>query len=51
MDFRQICELAKEFDEKLQLATETCDLAKRDRLLREARELDRRLKEPEPVDD
>ncbi len=51
MDFRQICELAKRFDEKLQLATETCDLAKRDRLLREARELDQRIKSPEPIAD
>jgi hypothetical protein len=49
MDFRQVLELAKRFDEKLQLATETCNLAKRDRLLREARELDRMLKNPEPV--
>jgi hypothetical protein len=49
MDFQQILELTKQFDEKLQLATETCNLAKRDRLLREARELDRRLKNPEPV--
>jgi hypothetical protein len=51
MDFQQICELAKRFDEKLQLAAETCDLARRDRLLREAKELDRRIKDPGPVNE